>query len=169
MKKLFAALVISLVAVIAQAAWVEGTVVGVVATSPTQQNPPIFINTYTGAGTATWPRGVWSTVDVSAIVPVGTKAIRLDGILIITHGTTPEICDLTIALKTNASDLYDYAYIGQTIESDPTGGQRSNMGTWVALDANRRFMIKWNASPGAGTWPTYCAYGINLSAQSYVR
>lgn len=147
-------------------AYLEGSTIGVPYNSPTGQNPAIFINTYTGAGVSTYPENTWVDVDVSAITPIGTKAIRLDGILIITHGSTVEICDLTVAFR--AVQNFEYGYIMQTIEADTTGGQRSNAGAWVALDANRKFQMKWKRST-SGQWPTSCSYGVNLSVTAYLR
>lgn len=149
----------------ARADFVEGTTIGVPSQSPTELNPPIFVNSYAGLGPAA---DSWATVDLSTVVPSGTKAARLDGILIITHGSTAETCDLHIAYRTNGSTL-EPGYIHQAIETSTTGGQRSTAGVWVALDADRKFQFKWYKSTTAGTWPTYCAYGINLSLTAYLR
>lgn len=146
--------------------YLEGSVIGVPARSPTGQNPPIFINTTTGAGVVEHPPGQWSTVDVSSLVPTGTIAIRLDGILIITHGSTPETADLTVAFRTDPS--WNYGYIMQTVEASVGNGQRSNAGAWVSLDANRCFQMQWTKST-FGTWPTNSSYGINLSLTAYLR
>jgi len=146
--------------------YVEGSVVGVPLRSPTTQNPPIFINTATGDGVAAHPPGVWSTVDVSSIVPADTLAVRLDGILIITHGTTVETADLTVAFRTDQN--WDYGYIMQTCEASAGNGQRSNAGVWVSLDANKCFQIKWTRST-QDNWPTNSSYGINLTLTAYLR
>ncbi|MCF2855898.1 hypothetical protein L1286_00315 [Pseudoalteromonas sp. SMS1] len=148
--------------------FVEGTVMGVVKHSPTQSNPPVFINTYTGAGTVKHPEGQWSQVDVSDIVPADTTAIYLSGNLLITHGTQPQTCNLTIAYR-NAGETHNYGYIGQTIEAALGSGQRSAHSTWVPI-TNGKFEIKWEANTAhLGTWPNHCSYGINLSLVSYLR
>jgi hypothetical protein len=146
------------------AAFVEGSVVGIAKQSPTQQNPPIFVNSYTGTGPAA---DAWQTIDVSSIVPATTKAIRLEGILIITHGTTVESCDLTIAYKVNGTAL-DPGYIHQTVEASVSNGQRSTAGVWIALDPKKKFQFKWHRST-SGNWPDHCSYGINLSLTAYLR
>lgn len=147
-------------------AYVEGSVIGVPNASPTGQNPVIFINSFTGDGVTDHPPGVWSNVDLSAIVPAGTTAVRLDGILIITHGTTVETADLTVAFRADPS--WEYGYIMQTIEAAVGGGQRSNAGAWVALDANRCFEMKWTRAT-LGQWPANSSYGINLSLTAYLK
>lgn len=147
--------------------YTEGSIIGVPAKSPTGQNPVIFINTYTGVGMTEHPVNQWSIVDLTGIAPDGTKAVRLDGILIITHGTTVETGDLTVAFRA-VGETYDYGYIMQTIEASVSNGQRSNAGTWVAINAEKKFEMKWNKST-SGQWPDNCSYGINLSLTSYLR
>lgn len=142
----------------------EGFIVGAPLKSPTGQNPVIFVNSYTNAGALP---DVWTTVDLSAIVPVGTKSVCLDGILIITHGNTSETADLTVSFRL-PSETYEYGYIMQTIEASILNGQRSNASTWVSLDDNRCFQYKWSKST-SGTYPTNSSYGINLSVTAYVR
>lgn len=157
-------LLLALFAITTQAAFVEGTTIGVSAQSPTQDNPPIFVNSYTASGPAA---DAWSTVDLCKVVPAGTKAARLEGLLIITHGTTVETCDLNISYRVNGSSL-EPGYIHQSIEATVGNGQRSTAGVWVPLDATRKFQFKWHRST-SGTWPTHCSYGINLSLTAYLR
>ncbi|WP_155730992.1 hypothetical protein [Pseudoalteromonas luteoviolacea] len=148
--------------------FVEGTVMGVVKRSPTQTNPPVFINTYTGAGTVKHPQGEWSEVDVSGLVPPDVIAVFLSGNLLITHGNKPETCNLTIAYR-NSGETHEYAYLGQTIEAHIGSGQRSAHSTWVPVK-DGKFEIKWEANTAhLGTWPNHCSYGINLSLVSYLR
>lgn len=144
--------------------YIEGDIIGVPQKSPTGQNPIIFLNTYTGAGVA---RNTWSKVDMKGLVPPDTKAIRLDGILIITHGTTAETADLVVHFR-KPGETYEYNYIMQTIEASTLNGQRSNAGTWVALDDDLCFEYKWNTQ-SLGTYPAYSAYGLNLTLTAYLR
>lgn len=144
--------------------YLEGNIVGVPEVSPLAQNPIIFLNTYTGTGAT---RNTWTKVDMTGIVPSGTKAIRLDGILIITHGTTSETADLMVHFR-KPNETYEYNYIMQTIEASTLNGQRSNAGTWIALDENMCFEYKWN-SQTLGQYPTYSAYGLNLTLTAYMR
>ena len=146
--------------------YIEGAVIGVPKNSPTGQNPVIFINSYSGAGLAEYPPGQWSTVDLSAIVPADTIAVRLDGILIITHGSAVETADMTVAFRTDPS--YDYGYVMQTIEASVGNGQRSNAGAWVALDSNLCCQMKWTRAT-QGQWPANSSYGVNLSLTAYLR
>lgn len=143
--------------------YLEGSIVGVPKNGPGAQNPVIFINTATGAGQAA---GEWHTVDLSAIVPEGTIVVRLDGLLLITHGTTQETANLTVAFRDDPS--WEYGYNMQTIECWVGGGQRTNAGAWVAVGADRKFQFKWTRSSN-GSYPEWSAYGINLCVTAYVK
>ncbi len=161
----FVMLPVFLTACQAPAGFVEGATVGVAAASPSQLSA-VFMNSYTGNGTAEFPENEWSTVDVAALVPAGTKAVFLSGILIITHGSVEETCDLTLAYRT-AGETADHAYSAQSVETMVAGGQRTPHSTWVAV-RDGKFQIKWRRST-QGQWPDHCAYGINLSLVAYVR
>lgn len=129
---------------------------------PAFNNQAVFVNTYTGVGPA---KGVWNKINVSAYVPVGTKAIHLSGLLIITHGSTAETADLVVKFrKVGGTDDH---YHAQCIEAATGGGQRSTMATWVPLDENLEFEMKYTVTNPNATWPTYSAYGINLSIDAY--
>ncbi len=141
--------------------WQEITTVGVSRNSPTQQQA-IFVNSYTGVGPVA---GAWHTVDVSDMVPVGTKCIFVSGLLIITHGTTAETANLTISFR-RYGETENYYYIGQTIEVDTQGGQRSTMSCWIPLSEDLKFDFFWTRT-NTGQWPTYSAYGINLSLNAW--
>ncbi|MCK4521912.1 MAG: hypothetical protein KAU20_05020 [Nanoarchaeota archaeon] len=147
--------------------YTEGSIIGVPTKSPTGQNPVIFINTYSGAGVTEHPEGEWSEVDLTGIVPEGTKSVRLDGILLITQGTTAESADLTVAFRA-VGETYNYTYNMQCIEASIGNGQRSNAGTFVAVDDDLCFEMKWNRST-QGQYPLHCSYGINLGLTAYIR
>lgn len=148
----------------AQVQWVESTAIY---TNPSDSKRPgvIFVNSYTGAG----PKdGLWVSVDLKPFgVTRDAKAAFLSGVLIITHGRAAQICDLSIALRAPGSDLDGGNYIGQTIETQPGGGQRSTMSTWVPL-VDGVFEAQWRRST-VDQWPASCAYGINLSLQAWIR
>lgn len=130
-----------------------------------QEVPAIFFNTYTGVGGAP---NVYNTVDMSAYVPEGTKAIHMTGIMIITHGSTPETADLSLFLRTNQNvDNPNYAW--QCIEAHLGGGQRSTMATWVALDENRCFQYKYTVTNPNATYPLYSAYAVNTRMDAYAK
>ncbi len=126
----------------------------------------IFLNSYTGEGLDTFPANEWSTVDLSGILPEGTKAVYLSGLLIITHGTEEELCDLTLAYR-NHGERDDHIYIAQTVETAVQGGQRTPHSIWIPV-LEGKFEIKWSRSTD-GTWPAHCSYGINLKAVGYLR
>ena len=145
--------------------FVEGTTIGIAAHNP-NAFPVIFFNTYTGEGLATFPENEWTTVDVTGIIPDGVKAIYLSGLLIITHGTLEEICNLTLAYR-DQGETGDYPYIAQTVETVVNGGARTPHSIWVAAH-DGKFQIKWRRST-TGNWPENCAYGINLNLAGYLR
>lgn len=147
------------------AGWVEGNVFG---TRDDNSRTPtvIFTNTYTGIGAA--DEGKWIRVPVSNFgIPSDAKAVFLSGILIITHGTTPQTCDLTISTRAFGDTMSEDFYIGQVIEASSGNGQRSTMATWVPVK-NGQFEYFWKRSTH-GQWPSECAYGINLTLQAYIR
>lgn len=146
--------------------FVEGSTIGVVAGSPKQLGHAVFVNSHTGEGLAQFPENEWATVNVAGVVPGGTKAVYLSGLLIITHGAAEETCDLTVAYR-NLGDTTDYPYIAQTVETAVAGGQRTPHSIWVPVQ-DGKFQIKWRRST-QGQWPDHCAYGINLSLVAYVR
>lgn len=124
----------------------------------------IFVNSYTGAGASA---GSWHLLDVTTLgIPITAKAVFLVGILIITHGITDVLCDLSLALRAYGDPLNPGNYIGQTIERWVGGGQRSTMSSWVPVKQGK-FEYYWSRST-FDQWPTSCAYGINLSAQAYI-
>ncbi len=124
----------------------------------------IFINSYTSYGPM---NGSWQQLNVSALgIPSEAKAVFLSGLLIITHGTMAESCDLTISFRAPGNDLDAGNYMGQTVETAIGGGQRSTMATWTPIK-DGKIEFQWNRST-FGQWPTSCSYGINLSAQSFL-
>lgn len=146
--------------------YLEGDIIGVPSKSNTQYNPPVFMNSST-----TPPIGAahntWTTIDLTGIVPPGTKAVRLDGVLIITHGNSTETANLKVHFR-KGGETDEYNYNMQVIETQVGGGQRSTAGVWIALDDNLCFQYKW-ATDYLGAYPTYSGYAINLSLTAYVR
>lgn len=125
---------------------------------------PVFVNTYTGVGGGP---NIWHTVDMSPWVPEDTKAIHLTGMLIITHGSTAEIADMVLHLRTDQT--VSTVPTWQVIETSTSGGQRSTMATWVGLDSQRQFQYMYTMKNPGTMWPTYSAYGINLRMDAYVK
>lgn len=126
----------------------------------------IFVNNYSGG---TPPAGVWHTVDVSSLgLPADVKWVALGGLLIITHGTIQQQCNLTLTTRAFGDTLDAGEYNAQAIEPHLGGGQRSTFFTIVPV-RDGRFEWQWRADMAAYTWPNYCAYGINLSIEAYGR
>lgn len=164
MKNVLAILILSLITFTSHAGWVENSTIGV--RDDNSKAPiAIFVNTYTNTGP---PEAVWNRISLSSLgIPPDASGVFLSGILIITHGTTIQTCDLTISFRAPGDTIDAGNYIGQTIEASVGSGQRSNMSTWApARNGEIEFYWKRNTT---GQWPTECSYGMNLSAQSYVR
>ncbi len=148
--------------------FVEGTVVGIAKDNPKQQNV-VFVNTTTPDTVKTWPPGRWNVVDCSMIVPVGSKAVALTSLLIITHGKKDGIANLTVAVRRHGSVIDNSRnYHAQTIEAHTGGGQRASDTIWVALSPDRKFEINWSRSDEP-PYPEGSAYGINMNLFGYLR
>lgn len=146
------------------AQWVEGTTIGVRADNSTRINA-LFVNSWSGYGPQA---GVWTRISVRDLgIPDDAISIFLTGILVITHGYTPQICDLHLSIRAPGDNMDPGNYIGQAVEVDTKGGQRSNMSSWAPV-RDGHIEVHWTRST-YGQWPAECAYGINLSAQAYLR
>jgi hypothetical protein len=115
---------------------------------------------------AAFPENRWNTVDLAGLIPAGVKAVHLSGLLIITHGTVSEVCDLNLAYR-RYGDSGEYGHTAQIIEAGVNQGQRTPHSTWIPV-GDDRFQIKWHRST-TGPWPEHCAYGINLNLVAYLR
>lgn len=116
-----------------------------------------FANSYGNAGLQ-W--GVTHTIDATKYgAPPNAKAVQMTGILIITHGTNQETCDLTVYARPSADQTW-YGYKGQTIEAHVGGGQRSNHTLFVPLK-DGKFQLYLSGAQGKPQWPQGCAYGVN--------
>lgn len=108
------------------------------------------------------------TVDLTPLgVAEDAKVAFLSGILIITHGSASETGDVRVTMAAHGDPLDVSKYIGQTVEAQVGGGQRSNMATWVPLNAGK-FDFSFQANT-TGVWPANCGYGINLTLQAWGR
>ena len=131
--------------------WTDCTITSIPTRSPANFWSIIQIND-SGSGEdygSCYPPDVWNTVDCSHWVPVGTKAICIEGILILTHSGVSDVSDVTVAYRKNG-ETYDFGYVMQTLSYFQQDGSRSNAGTKVCLDSNYLFQFKWHAqSPDA--------------------
>ena len=141
--------------------WIPLTKIFVSYHAPTQQQA-VFVNTYTGVGA---PPNQWNTVSVAGLVDPAATAINLTGILIITHGLSDEDANLEIFFR-RTGETNDYLYTGQVIEPFVGGGQRSTMSCWVPLSSAQEFDFYFTKT-NPGQWPTWSAYGINLSINAW--
>lgn len=162
MKKLL--LIILSIPSLAFAQWQEASTIGV-QVGNSKGPVGIYFNSYAAPQINA---GVWHVVDVSEFgVPASAKAVMLSGILIITHGTTEQTCDMTISLRAYSDSLDAGNYMGQVVETKVGSGQRSGFSSWTPVNAGR-FEWQWRRST-QGQWPSQCAYGGNLSLQAYIK
>lgn len=141
--------------------WIELSSIYVSKQCPTQQKV-IFVNSYTEVGPVS---GEWHTVDMSDCLPEDAKAINLVGILIITHGLSIETANMQLYFRTYG-DTGEYLYTGQVCEASVYDGQRSPLSVWIPLSKDKKFQFLWTRS-NSGQWPTWSAYGINLSLNAW--
>lgn len=145
--------------------WTE---TGITGYNPKNSKSPVavFVNSYPAVN---YEAGTWHRTNMAQFgIPPDVKWVMLTGILIITHGVTPQQCDLTIAFRAPGDNLDAANYIGQTVEASTGNGQRSNM-TTIAPVVDGEIEWQWRATMPQSTWPSHCSYGINLSLQAYGR
>lgn len=101
-------------------------------------------------------------------VPRNAKWVFLSGQMLITHGTTQEIADLKVVFRRPGDNSVTCEHhLGQSVEAQREGGQRTPLSTWVPL---RDGALEWcftTSTPGA--WPEHAAYGVNLGLQAWAR
>jgi hypothetical protein len=153
---------------IAATGWGAWRVATEIAVEPGYPKTIAFVNSHTGIGTVETPPDVWHTVDLSRLIPDDAQAAALDAWLIITHGVTPEVADLTLAFRlpgdtTISCNSYRY----QTVEGNVNGGQRQVFPTYVPVD-HARFEFCWTRST-RGEWPQNSSYAVNLKLTGWVR
>lgn len=130
----------------------------------------VFLNSATGVGMAQFPVMCWTCVDLTGRVPDGTKAVNLNALLIITHGSQAGTADLQVALRKHGTGFppagsgqtsgVDYQW--QTIEPFVSGGQRTNANAWVSLSDDLKFDIWWNVPSLVPQWSVGPSYGLNI-------
>ena len=112
----------------------------------------------------------WYTVDLKPYgVPADADSVELSGLLIITHGGMVETADMHVAFRKFGSSVDPNCvnYIGQVVETDAAGGQRSNNAVRVPLEDGKLQYCYW--IPSGYAWPTGSSYGVNFSIMSYSR
>lgn len=155
---------LALVPVVALAGWVEGTIIGVRDDSAAE--PTVFFGrTSPNGGLAP---GVWHDLDVTDWgMPSDTKAVFLQGLLIITGSTTQNLtCNLEVSAKKYGDD--SQVYVCQTAISQQWDGERSACSIWVPVH-NSKFRVRYAISPTTDFNNGGCAFAANLKAGAYVR
>lgn len=131
------------------------------------QPAAVWANSASGAGLA-W--GVERVIDLTGWAPPGTIGVQLSGLLLITHGTLEQTCDLVVYFRPDASSKWgDYRL--QTLETfaggkwpngvaAQPGGQRTNASVMVPVVNNQFRVLMY---PASGTpYPNGCSFGVSL-------
>jgi hypothetical protein len=149
--------------------WIECSAIGI----PGHVPRPVrimFVNTANGVGMKDFPPGKWSVVDVSKLVPPGTKAVGLAMFLVITHGTTTEIADLRVAFRRHGETRNNAdSYTQQAVEAHVGGGIRTTGFEVVPLSDDGKFEITWSPVPMPANWPTWSAYCVNVGLACWFK
>ena len=114
--------------------------------------------------------GSWHLTDLTPYgVPTDAKFAFLSGMLVISHGTTQETANVTITFRIPGDTTADQIqYLGQTLEAETGGGQRSNAAMWVPVKDGK---IEWlyTTAPIPALYPVYSAYAVNFTLQCWGR
>ena len=110
----------------------------------------------------------WITTDLTPYgVPPTAKFAFLSGMLIITHGYADETANVTFTARI-PGDLTanPIQYLGQTLEAQTGGGQRSNAAFWVPIKGGK---IEWmyQTPDEPALYPSYSAYAVNFTLQCW--
>ena len=143
-----------------------------------QPQPYIWINTYGDSGSLSMDEYTpwqWHRVDISDLVPDGTIAVFVSGILMITHGDGADTFPQGLCCPGKTADLHLYfgngngtvfpGAHGQTCAA-VADGRRSNFSTWVPV-VNGRIEFMWTRTTEE-PWPENAAYGWNIAIQMAV-
>lgn len=143
--------------------FVECSVVGIAAQSPVQ-NYAYYWNTVNGQGMTQYPEGQWRDVDVSPLVPAETKAVALEGLMLLTRGENPlEVTELRVAFR-HPEDPFDHIYHLQALGDRISF--RGNVSATVPIK-DGRFQAKWWRV--SNTSPIHYNCGCSLRLVRYYR
>lgn len=130
----------------------------------------IFGNTYTGQFIPA-PCAVqnqWCEVDFKPHgVEADAKAVFVQGLLIITSGTTVQTSDLHLAFRRPGDTTVTCGnYLAQAVISLITG-ERTNFSSWLPVTDGKLEFCWYRSTPDP--YPANSAYGFNMGAQAWVR
>lgn len=142
----------------------EASTIGYAAHSPGQKRV-IIVNTADSFSPELTP-GEWHTIDLSGEMPADTQAVFLSGILIITHGSTPEVCNMYVSFREGNGE-YPTDPTGQVVKQAAGDGARQNYFELVPV-RDGKIDLWWSRST-AGEWPEHCSYGFNFKLVGWLR
>ncbi len=107
------------------------------------------------------PADVWHTVDLrqQGLTTAQVQAARwagIGGIAIITHGTNPQQCNLTLTVRAYGSTLAGADDIVQAIEPHVGGGVRSSFFVTTPV-VDGKFQWQWRGDLPGSSRPNYGA------------
>lgn len=141
----------------------------------------VFLNTFTGAGYWTYPRGQWVAVDLKPYgVPPDATAALLHGLLIISMGSAPDSALVSVHFRrpgSGADCANSTAYAD--IFNVPSGSVRAPIMDIVPLENGIMevcIKTKWG-SPGNGialhdweaSFGAFPSFGVNVRLRGWLR
>lgn len=126
--------------------------------------PVVNVQTPNYPGPVPFPNAA-HTVDVSGFVPENAKAIRLNGMFRISHGSASEIAQVEIKFRKDASSPW-LPYRQYTLEASTGNGVGTTFGTWVPLTDAKTFQYQWTSTNPWWMHGTHSSYAINLHLEA---
>lgn len=125
--------------------------------------------------------GAWTQIDVSDLVPLDARCVRVNGILMVSGGRGKSTCDLHIGFRRYGES--SRASRGAQTVAVARGGARTNYTRWVPIErtADGRAVFEVSLEGfNSGTFPEYrfdpdlrypetCALGVNGWIDAYGR
>ena len=180
MKALFMTAMMAAFQCAASGEWMECNLAGVNSSMTAQ--PPALISIHNATLDPEIPMdGTWTTIDVTDLVPLDARCVRVTGILMISGGYGKTGCDIHIGFR-RYGESHNASRGAQTVAA-PRQGARTNYSRWVPLErdgAGRAvFQVKLEGF-NEGLFPGYrfnrdlrypetCALGVNGWIDAYGR
>lgn len=111
----------------------------------------------------------WTTLDITRLgVPRDARAVLLHTLMIVTHGTSPEVVAATVTFRRPGS-ASEASYHTQVCEAHVGGGQRTTDALWCPVE-NGRIEVYWSPQRAvAADWPTGSAIGLSIVVNAWAR
>lgn len=112
----------------------------------------------------------WTTLDLTRLgVPRDARAVFLHTLMIITHGTTPEVAGATIAFRRPGTVDNSGSYHSQVCEATVGGGQRTTDALWCPVE-NGLIEVYWSPQRAVNAnWPTGSSVALSIAINAWAR